>query len=1016
MTYRLVVDGNLFSRKGVFNDNLLASTINTSIINGYGDRTMNMLTLGNNTNIVNFGSSTTSINFVGTNTVTGPMTINGDITVNGVFNLNSSSSFTNPNNFDFKNTTQNVSIGINQDDGTYINLGNPTKSNLNTNIYGNKTQISLNNNNCIETNTGTNYSYIDFHSSNSTIDYDSRISCEGGNNAVVGQGVMSILGYSLDIPNTTDVYSRGSTANLFTNQTTGGNVIIGSTTTNTTLQGDSLVVPNNISSTTKSSPVELFTDQTSGGNITIGNNNINTIIMSNNLSTPNQIGAINTNQDVNLFTDQNNTTNIYYGVPRKTLHILRGPVTQISHNTSSTGVSPYLEMYSSGEWCGIDFHSSDITESDYDGRIICYKPTTPGTYQTANMCLMARNVGIGTITPVSALHVHESTGTEGDATSGSITISHGNAGGKSSIVFKHATDIGSDYGYIRYNDDINGSTTQNTARLEIGTENDGKGTGNNYDALILQKNGGYIGIGNSNPTYRLDVSGTTLLRNGGNGSAYNNIQMLFGYGDNRYMHSIGSRHNSVSDAENSIDFHVWKISDGINTVGSKHVMSLNTTGVGIGGVNTPSYALDIKNSYGIGGDNTPFIRLSGNGNSGNKVGIHLSPAYGRSGGESTSIMAIDDGSFSGHITFWTASPGTGNGATTETERMRITSSGNVGIGKTNPSYALDVNGVINLTQTSGNAWGAIKISPATDGAECALGFYQNANNTGATWAIGSGGTTLGNDKFGIASSTLSGVPFVITNAGRIGIGTATPICPLQVKGTGTLASYSYGYLTNSGTTGASSIGSGGIAITLHATDGRAVLGEVNVVSDERIKNNIKLITNPLDTIKLLEPVTYNHIDLIKNNKLNYGFIAQKIEKILPDIVNIENSYIPNIYCKVICQKNKLIIEKNYDISINDSIKLYDISNTEIIVKVNDIIDKNIIIDKELNNSEYFLYGKEVNDFRNVEKNAIFTIGISAIKELDKIVEKQQETINKQNEEILLLKEQMEKIKILLNLN
>ena len=47
------------------------------------------------------------------------------------------------------------------------------------------------------------------------------------------------------------------------------------------------------------------------------------------------------------------------------------------------------------------------------------------------------------------------------------------------------------------------------------------------------------------------------------------------------------------------------------------------------------------------------------------------------------IKAIDDGNFSDHLTFWTKSPGGPNNAVTE--KVRITSTGNVGIGTTNPT-------------------------------------------------------------------------------------------------------------------------------------------------------------------------------------------------------------------------------------------------------------------------------------------------------------------------------------------
>jgi hypothetical protein len=105
--------------------------------------------------------------------------------------------------------------------------------------------------------------------------------------------------------------------------------------------------------------------------------------------------------------------------------------------------------------------------------------------------------------------------------------------------------------------------------------------------------------------------------------------------------------------------------------------------------------------------------------------------------------------------------------------------GYVGIGTNTPEYTLDVNGQIRVGN-SDSTWGMIKLSPQTNNGEASIGFYQNSNVTGSKWAIGIGGTTLGNNKFGIASSTLGGVPFTIDNNGYVGIGTTNPTGLLHI--------------------------------------------------------------------------------------------------------------------------------------------------------------------------------------------------------------------------------------------
>ena len=119
------------------------------------------------------------------------------------------------------------------------------------------------------------------------------------------------------------------------------------------------------------------------------------------------------------------------------------------------------------------------------------------------------NVSIGTTSPAGALHIYEATGNTGAATNGSLTISHGNSGGSSSIIFPSKNNAGSDYGYIIYQEDTLQGGAGESGRLMIGTENDGGGGGGPADYLILQKNGGYVGIGTgtATPAYPLQVVG-----------------------------------------------------------------------------------------------------------------------------------------------------------------------------------------------------------------------------------------------------------------------------------------------------------------------------------------------------------------------------------------------------------------------------------------------------------------------------------------------------------------------------
>lgn len=68
------------------------------------------------------------------------------------------------------------------------------------------------------------------------------------------------------------------------------------------------------------------------------------------------------------------------------------------------------------------------------------------------------------------------------------------------------------------------------------------------------------------------------------------------------------------------------------------------------------------------------------------------------------------------------------------------------------------------------------------------------------------------------------------------------------------------------------------------TDGHNLtINSITESSDRRLKENIKIIENPIEKVKQLEGVTYNKIKTPEFKET--GLIAQDVEAVLPEAVN-----------------------------------------------------------------------------------------------------------------------------------
>lgn len=397
-----------------------------------------------------------------------------------------------------------------------------------------------------------------------------------------------------------------------------------------------------------------------------------------------------------------------------------------------------------------------------------------------------------------------------------------------------------------------------------------------------------------------------------------------------------------------------------------------------------------------------------------------------------------------------------------TERLRINNEGNVGIGTTNPQGKLHISSgtdgdcvlILQADTDNNNENDNPRIEFRQDGNYITSTITNEDNVLALTNATAVNGgikfktlNTAANDH----GNTIERMR--ITPDGNVGIGTTSPYAKLHVNGTGdsgtSLASASRKYFigTQSGTSlvGDTSISNFG-TISIYAnqeivTSSWFISHGSSTYSDARIKKNIVDINDAsaLETIRAIKPKKYDYKDnLTAGSQTVWGFIAQEVAETLDYAVTIMEKAIPNVYklASVSDDGTVLTFEEPVTLETMDTIKLQlkTLVSEEHDVTISEVLSSTSIRLTEPLTEEHhtgtlgdesivrkvFVYGQVISDFHVLKKEAIFTVAVAALQEVDRrqttdnerILELEgdlseaQETIATQAQDIVTLKAQV----------
>jgi hypothetical protein len=349
-----------------------------------------------------------------------------------------------------------------------------------------------------------------------------------------------------------------------------------------------------------------------------------------------------------------------------------------------------------------------------------------------------------------------------------------------------------------------------------------------------------------------------------------------------------------------------------------------------------------------------------------------------------------------------------------------------------------IKGSVQATAGIGSSDNILRFNPGVN----SLVFQHNStdvaevNNNGISVAgtgsfsngltVSSGTLTLGNISFsGSSIDCTADMDMKFGTSTKLTVNSEGVTMPGHLAVTGSWSYYNSGkvaFYAREGVINCQHTGCNGAGSTTSASinsTNRVRAFEFNSYSDQRIKRDIILSDAKLDMeiMRRLQVANYRHKDVVeKGTDFKKGFIAQEVEEVFPEAVTITPNFIPDVYQLAVSaapEENNLLVtlSQPHELKAGDKVRVINPQGQRDYMVCTVPDDRHFsIAGWDTETPEWlFVYGRQVDDFRQVDYDRIHTLNVSVTQELIRSMEALESEIAELKNENIKLKERRDRL-------